>query len=54
MIKTCPETCPAKICPLDCPDLSRQTLKPKLEPVPDLSLSCPGNRLVAPVLSPPL
>lgn len=54
MIETCPETCPAKICPQDCPDLSRQSKKPQLEPVLILSLSCPRNLNVAPVLSSPL
>lgn len=51
MIKTCPETCPDKICPQDCLDLSWMSAKDQVRPVLILSLTCPAEPHVAPVLS---
>jgi hypothetical protein len=48
------KTCPAKICPQDCPHLSRQSMNLQFRPVPGLSRPCPRNLNVAPVLSLPL
>lgn len=54
MIKTCPETCPDKICPLNCPGLSSETTKPQVKAVLILSLTCPRDLQMSPVLPRPL